>query len=200
MTTPSKPDLVALADRRRALHCLSNGEWMDDESRVIDQALRHLASQSSSYEAGQREAARRILDKISDLAAEIEVTTGRFDPSQWKIEVPVTDLQAVAAAISALPADGERPLSQDEHEAVQGALIASSELAHDIQSSDGGGGSRPALKKERIETTTVHEDRTTSLAAVRQVAGVAPGPSEATPSTAGSVREHRLTVNCGGAA
>ena len=44
--------------------------------------------------------------------------------------------------------------------------------------SDGGGGSRPAFEEERIEATTVHEDRTTSLAAVRQMAGVASGPSD----------------------
>lgn len=147
----TKPDLVALAARLDV--CASEPSRTPCQTlREAAQALRHLASQPSIYEAGQREAARRILDKISDLAAEIEVTTGRFDPSQWKIEVPVTDLQAVAAAISALPADG-------------------GEDANDIQSSD------------------VEACRDCSEASQHHSGDLQPSTSEATPSTAGSVRE-----------
>lgn len=49
-------------------------------------------------------------------------------------------------------------------------------------SADGGGESRPATSKQRIKTTTVHEERTTSVAAAGDKAGVAPGPSDSIPS------------------
>jgi len=64
--------------------------------------------------------------------------------------------------------------------------------------SDGGGGSRPAFKEERIETTNVHEDRTTSLAAVRQMAGVAPGPSDTAPAEPVSADDVARTMWCAG--
>lgn len=43
-----------------------------------------------------REAAGRVNDLIADLKGEHEVMCGPFDPSKWKIEVPVTDLLVLA--------------------------------------------------------------------------------------------------------
>lgn len=51
--------------------------------------------------------------------------------------------------------------------------------AVEIQSSDGGAGSRRAISKQRINEPAVNEGRTTSVAAAGDMAGVAPGPSEA---------------------
>jgi hypothetical protein len=49
-------------------------------------------------QAASTPARDRILEAIADLQGEHEVMAGPFDPTKWKIEVSVADLQAVLAA------------------------------------------------------------------------------------------------------
>ncbi|KQW79756.1 hypothetical protein [Brevundimonas sp. Root1279] len=54
-----------------------------------------------------REVLERIRGDITDLRAEHEVMVGASDPSQWTIDVSVSDLEAILAALSASPQPGE---------------------------------------------------------------------------------------------
>jgi hypothetical protein len=58
--------------------------------------------------ASVNEARDRIIGLIADLQGEHEVMCGRpIDPTAWKIEVPVSDLQALVGAHSQAESDGE---------------------------------------------------------------------------------------------
>jgi hypothetical protein len=46
-----------------------------------------------------KEAVERIRGEITDLIAEHEVMVGPFDPTIWKLDIKVTDLMIVVAAL-----------------------------------------------------------------------------------------------------
>lgn len=116
--TPSKPDLVALADEQDAL-AKSFRAMQDDEEagncEVRAKALRHLASQPSLYEAGLRVSRREILDRLNLVAPAIENLTEYQEQCDADGIIVKVSRQAVdevvkavndVALIAALPADG----------------------------------------------------------------------------------------------
>lgn len=80
--------------------------WDDDKQADREFALKDFAH-PRTVDSEAIKAANRVRDLIADLQGEHEVTTGPFDASKWKIEVPVTDLQILTSAIAQLVA-GER--------------------------------------------------------------------------------------------
>lgn len=127
MTTPSKPDLVALADLIAAIEPLQ--DWTaqlhpkpekydryvavltKDQRDAIVQTLRHLASQPSLYEAGLRDMRERCREAVCKIVEDYKL----LDGSQT---LASTHAEKCLAAISALPADGgevdDEPNDQDE--------------------------------------------------------------------------------------
>lgn len=151
-------------------HCLHAAGWVQRDLRLA------LDKARAPADAGMREALELAHGKFCKIAG-TEFWTDSCLDGWHKSPAAVRDYAEMAAAEidAALTAPGATEIGPFPGEDDAGKVgIAPGATTK----SDGGGGSRPALKKERIETTTVHEDRTTSLAAVRQMAGVAPGPSD----------------------
>lgn len=214
----SKPDLVALADEILGDAAWADVHQIAKDGLKLARAVKSLASQPSLYEAGLEKIVSDLrsrsesaycqyisqMRKPECLGFEHKVSAGTFGDLELSAHTLAGELLGkhrafaeAATAIAALPADGG-----EVNDAAFGCKCVGGFVEHncmaacdcdrtkDIQSSDGGAedGSSPILASKEEMRARAHGVMPVGDSA--DASGCTDvGPSEATPSTAGSVRE-----------
>lgn len=202
-TTPSKPDLVALADWLSGLAKPDSniGVHLEAKERAtIVSALRHLASQPSLYEAGLRDMRERAAKVASErIAGWDNLTNAQKMALRWW-----PDGDEIAAAIAALPADGGEDKNNLPADVVR-LVIAARIVAFEDQGPEAikeldeaseafadrvGWDDEPMEDTENVDLSSADRNTAVFPVPVRRSESVdLPQSVVSTPSTAGSVRE-----------
>jgi len=140
-----------------------------------------LASQPSLYEAGLREFPSVVSDAMVQAAAEAMKQRRRSEIEHSVCRATYAEMAKLmlAAAIAALPADGGANDIQSSDGGVEGHAIPRTTSATTTRYPETGGEEHMVATARRTEA---------EVSTKTGLAGIKPGPSEATPSTAGSIQ------------
>jgi hypothetical protein len=117
-------DAAKLADEIRSIlntASIFNGHVKAPTKDLLQRC--ETAIRSLPREAELRRALERVHGNIADLHGECLVTEGSFDPAKWKIEVAVTDLQIILAALALHEGErGDEPTLVEKYEDAKNLL------------------------------------------------------------------------------